>query len=490
MPLDDSHKDVDFWNLWEDNKKLFFKKCLKLMNGDVYEAEDALSDAMLKARDKMIHCGDRIHNFKGWALRLTENVCIDLLRRQRRLISFDEIPESLIYKEGDHVHLLMESIEKYCSREDFLKEIFESVCDLPSRLREPALLRFLYSEPYRDIAGRLHITEETARKRVQEARSVLKLQYGEKINSLFSSSEEKNMEPDSPVMKKIKQDVSSILTTVKSEIDFCCSTAWVVNLLPITGTNREALIFLPLKPGWQEKGFASFLKYISRHPGGWKKNLELAQILYAVGIWDQAEKEFRHVMTIHPRSFSARMLIGNMLMESGREDEAAKLFQQAGSLAYRDSSRHYLAGMTAMCRGEHNEAVKLFEQAGNLEPSNVSFRHAKGICLFKSGCYEDALRIFEDILAGSPGDIVSLAYCCEVSIILDHVKDAGTYIDRILEYNPYDFFGLTRKAGLDGLRGILGIKEQTRLRLITGRFDQLARILKEPKNEKFTNCGL
>jgi hypothetical protein len=197
----------------------------------------------------------------------------------------------------------MESTEKYHSREAVLKGIFEFVCNLPGRLREPALLRFLFSEPYRDIAGRLHITEGNARKRIQKARSVLKLQFGEKITGLFSSSEEIEIAPDSPVMNKIRQDANSILDTVESELELCCKTAWVINTLPITGTAREVLVFLPLKPCWHGKGFASFLKYISKHPGGWKRQMELAQMLYAVGIWDQAEKGFRHILKKRPPFF-------------------------------------------------------------------------------------------------------------------------------------------------------------------------------------------
>lgn len=488
MLPDDPQRDVDFWNLWENNKELFFRKCLKLMNGDVFEAEDALSAAMLKAREKMILYRDRIYNFKGWALRLTENVCLDQLRKHRRLISYDEFPESLVPKEVDHSHISMESTENYYSREAVLNGIFEFVCELPSRLREPALLRFLFSAPYRDIAGRLHITEENARKRIQKARSVLRIQYGEKITGLFSSSEEIKIAPDSPVMKKFRQDASSILDSVESELELCWKTAWVINTLPITGTDREVLIFLPLKPGWHGKGFASFLDYISRHPGGWKRHLELAQMLYAIGIWDQAEKEFRHILKKRSRSFPTLMLLGNMLMESGRGDEAAGIFQEACSLAYRDSSRHYLSGMAAMSRAQPRDAIVSFEKANVLEPANVTFSHAKGVCLFRSGKYSEALRFFRDILAGRPGDVVSLAYCCEVSIYLNRPKQAGEYADRILANNPLDFFALKRKSTLAGLKCTSRTEELKRLQRLSSRLAQLARIVKEPENDKFTDC--
>jgi tetratricopeptide (TPR) repeat protein len=298
------------------------------------------------------------------------------------------------------------------------------------------------------------------------------------------------MEPESPAMQKITDDARSVLGDSGFELESSCVSAWIVNTLPITGIDEDTLVFLPLKPGTYFKGFESSLNYISRHSGGWKKHLELAQILYAAGIWDQSEKLLRHVMKKHPRSFSAWIFLGNMLSKSGRTDEAEELFRQAGSLVFRDSSRHYLAGMAAECRGDLNEAIALFERAGSLEPSNISFRHAKGICLLRLGRHADALPLFEDILAGNPGDIVSLTYCCEVSSILNRREIAGKYIDSILEVNPHDFFGLMRKAGLNDRNGVTTKKERMRLQRITERLNQLAMTMKGPENEKFTSCSL
>ncbi len=489
--MDNLLDDADFWNLWGKNKKLLFRKCIQIMNGNTSEAEDALSTAMLKAREKMLYYRDRVRNFKGWALRLTENVCLDLLRRRKRLISFDEIPEPLIYKEGGTNRLFMETSESYYSREDILKEIFKMVDNLPHRLREPALLRFLYFKPYRDIALRLHITEENARKRIQQARFNLKLRYGIEINGLLASfPREAGMEPESPVMKKMKDDSRPVLEEKGFELDFPCISAWIVNTLPINGIDRDFLVFLPIKPGNYVKKFKSSLNYISKHSSGWKKHLELAQLLHAAGAWRQSEILLRHVLEKHNRCFQAWNLLGSMLGTSGRGDEAERLFHRAGSLVYRDSSRHYLTGMAAVYKGDRNEAIASFEQAGSLEPSNVIFRHAQGICLFRSGRHADALRLFENILSGAPEDIVSLAYCCEASFILNRQENAAGYIDSILKKNPHDFFGLTRKAGLCGHAGRPEQEEWMKLYQIKGGLDNLRKIVNELEIKKFTNCHI
>lgn len=482
MPLGVHQTDADFWSLWENNRKLLFSKCLKLMNGDVCEAEDALSTAMLKAQEKMIPYRDRIYNFQGWALRLTENVCLDQLRRNKRLIRYDEVPESLVRKEHYNGSVHMESAEQCRSQEAVLNELFEFMWNLPHRLRDPALLRFLFSEPYRNIAGRLHITEANARKRIQKARTALKLHYGEKINVLFSSSEALKTAPDSSAIKKIRQDANSILDPIESELELCCKTAWVVIPPHCNGSEREVLVVLPFKPGWNGKGFASLLHYISLHPGGWKRRLELAQMLYAIGIWDQAEKEFRRILKKRPRSFFTRMLLGNMLMVSGKEDEAASLFQETGSLAYRDSSKYFLSGMAAMCRSRTMDAIASFEKASELEPLNATFNHAKGICLFKSGEYGAALRYFQNLLAIRPEDIVSLAHCCEVSIMLNRPVQAREYADRILMNNPHDLFALRRKSGLSEPGCNAQTENHKRYLRISERLQLLARMMREPES--------
>ncbi len=482
--------DADFWRLWEDNKNVFFKRCLKILNGDTCQAEDALSSAMLKAREKMINYSDSIHNFRGWALRLTENVCLDFLRKHRKLVSLDDFPDSFACTETDSVSVFLESADNYQSREALLLGILDTLNDLPLRLREPALLRFLYSASYRDIAGRLRISEENARKRIQEARSFLKCHHGEEAARSMFAAGEKAIEPDSAAMKRIWRDAGAIPDNGGPEIELYCSSAWIVIAPQAPGMDREIPVFLPLKPTWRGKGFVSIIRYIAKHPGGWKKQLELAQILYAVGIWNLAEQEFRHVLKKNRRSFPAWMLLGNILMESGRSEEADDLFRKAASLVYLDASRRYLAGMSAMCRGEDAEALAAFEDACRLSPSSVTLIHARGICLFRTGNYKAALRLFGDILAERPDDIVSLAYSCEAFILLDRPEEAGKCAERMLRNNPYDFFALLRKLELDRRKGVVKKKEWKRLLRLTERFEEIERIIRETRKTEMSQTSV
>jgi RNA polymerase sigma factor (sigma-70 family) len=490
MLPNDSQKDAVFWHLWENNREIFFKKCLKIMGGDIDEAEDALSSAMLKARDKMLLNFGRIENFKGWALRLTENVCFDLLRRHRRLVHYGEIPEYFADNKIDDSFFLIECREKYRFQETALQEVFRLANRLPLRLREPFLLRFFLAEPYRCIADRLCISEENVRKRIQEARSVLKRQYGSKISRLLSSSlRERDMDPESPLVTKIRRNVREVLGDVEPEVDVPLTTAWIVNAPPETGGEKEVLFFLPLRGGRLENRAAALMQYVARHPGGWKKKLELAQIFLAAGLWDKAEKELRHVLEKHPRSFTGWLILGVMLAASCRREEAAGLFEEAGSLAKRASSKEFFSGMAALCRSSGGEALPFFEKASGLEPANISFRQAMGTCLFKSERYSEALDCFSEILAKRPEDVVSLAYCCEVSFVLNRLENAGEYIDAMLKGNPHDLFALKRRERLEDRRGDANGETRKKLRRLMGQFKRLQRMIEGAENENHSRTA-
>jgi tetratricopeptide (TPR) repeat protein len=146
--------------------------------------------------------------------------------------------------------------------------------------------------------------------------------------------------------------------------------------------------------------------------------------------------------------------------------------------------------MAAMSQDRAQEAIDCFEKAAGLEPANLVFNQAKGICLFRTAQYPKALGFFRDILAGRPQDIVSLAYCCESSIILNQPEHALEYLDRILMNNPHDIYALKRKSKLAGLKSTLQREEARRLQRLSVRHEEFSRIMKERENNKFTDDGL
>lgn len=166
--------DAVFWQVWLEHRAYLRSHSLRFAGGNVADAEDALSEAMLKAAQSF--SPTKIRNHRGWLLRLVHNACMDRHRsnsRQRR------IAKDIMDGEAQSAPAVM--IQPDRSPEDLLAAL-EQVDDLrramnalPAFLAEPL---FLYLDERSDgeIAKSLNVTKEVVRKRRQIARALLRRQ--------------------------------------------------------------------------------------------------------------------------------------------------------------------------------------------------------------------------------------------------------------------------------------------------------------------------
>jgi RNA polymerase sigma factor (sigma-70 family) len=160
-----------FWSVWERYRTpLFSQYCHRWMGGNRADAADALSSACLKAWQQLPNHGRAIQNVQGWLVRLLYNHCRDLHRQHARYCDVFQRDDTGSTTEG----IVQESAEAVVLQHEMALYLQRAFDLLPSRLREPALLRFYHGLPHRDIAAQLHLTPETVRKRVQQARGMLR----------------------------------------------------------------------------------------------------------------------------------------------------------------------------------------------------------------------------------------------------------------------------------------------------------------------------
>jgi RNA polymerase sigma-70 factor (ECF subfamily) len=163
-----------FWRLWDLYKVHLYHLCLWRMGGVRDDAEEALSRAMLRALSKLQSNGQQIQNPRAWLSKLTLNLCIDLHRERRRqvrrLLSIDDVGLG----KGDLVLAATESPERAFLNREIIAYLCDEVNDLPSRLREPFVLRFFQEMAYCDIAECLILSTDNVRKRIQQARDILR----------------------------------------------------------------------------------------------------------------------------------------------------------------------------------------------------------------------------------------------------------------------------------------------------------------------------
>jgi RNA polymerase sigma-70 factor (ECF subfamily) len=139
------------------------------MGGNRADAADALSSACLKAWQQLPNHVHTIQNVQGWLVRLLRNHCLDLHREHARYHGVFQRDDADPAAQG----MVQESAEAVALQHEMALHLQRAFDCLPSRLREPAFLRFYHGLPHRDIATQLHLTPETIRKRIQQARAML-----------------------------------------------------------------------------------------------------------------------------------------------------------------------------------------------------------------------------------------------------------------------------------------------------------------------------
>ncbi|MBS0015775.1 MAG: sigma-70 family RNA polymerase sigma factor [Arthrospira sp. SH-MAG29] len=178
-----SEGEIDaFWPLWKFHQNYLYNCCISWMGNNRTEAEEALSIAMLKARDKLPKYAPKITNLRAWLTRLTHNLCLDIHReRRRKSISIDNIEDSYIQAK-EVILCSCESPESQILRHELRQFIQSVVNQLPERLRIPFILRYDRELSYPDIVEKLGISRDNAYKRIQQARDIL----AQKVRSYLS----------------------------------------------------------------------------------------------------------------------------------------------------------------------------------------------------------------------------------------------------------------------------------------------------------------
>ncbi|NEQ36801.1 MAG: sigma-70 family RNA polymerase sigma factor, partial [Okeania sp. SIO3I5] len=119
-----------FWQQWNEHKKILYRCCLRLMNNNPTDAEDALSQAMVKAWEKVQKFEEEITNFKAWLIQLTRNLCIDICRKHSQRATGVESIEWVGDTEEMGMASSVESPDSCLEREERCIQIRRAIADL------------------------------------------------------------------------------------------------------------------------------------------------------------------------------------------------------------------------------------------------------------------------------------------------------------------------------------------------------------------------
>ncbi|NES69158.1 MAG: sigma-70 family RNA polymerase sigma factor [Okeania sp. SIO2D1] len=178
-----------FWQQWNEHREVLYWCCLRLMNSNRTDAEDALSRAALKAWEKVQKFEGKITNFRAWSMKLTRNLCIDIIRERSRGATGVESIELVGDTQNMGMASSVESPESCLEREERSIEIRRAIADLPETLRGTFILHFYEELSHKEIAERQGISYDNVSRRICLARKELKkslsnyfLGTGEKVS--------------------------------------------------------------------------------------------------------------------------------------------------------------------------------------------------------------------------------------------------------------------------------------------------------------------
>ncbi|NET45768.1 MAG: sigma-70 family RNA polymerase sigma factor [Okeania sp. SIO2B3] len=173
--LEKDNIENEFWQVWCEHRDRFYRCCLRLMNSNHADAEDALSEAMVKALDKVRKFAGKIANLPAWLMTLTRNLCLDLIRkRSRRAVGVDDI--EWVGDSGEMgVASAVELPEQVLEKDERSVVIRRAIASLPKRMRETFILHFYQELSSQEIVERQGISYDSVYKRISQARKKLKL---------------------------------------------------------------------------------------------------------------------------------------------------------------------------------------------------------------------------------------------------------------------------------------------------------------------------
>ena len=141
-----------FQNEWLSLAGEFYRVAFYILE-DEAEAEDAVQELFLKlwsGRDAL----DGIRNPKGYGIRVLRNLCLDRIRRSRKMETPAVLPEP----------------EWPGRSKEQVDQVLDAIKSLPDRQREVLTLRTLDGLSYEEIAERTGMNQLTLRVLLSQAR--------------------------------------------------------------------------------------------------------------------------------------------------------------------------------------------------------------------------------------------------------------------------------------------------------------------------------
>lgn len=305
----------NFWSLWEHHKDFLHSIC-NHYTGNYHNAEDLLSDVMLKACTS-IREQELPSNSKAWLRSLLKNTFIDKYRKgHKRKIHISYVNDIKIF-DNEEVKTYSNPLGKII--EDEVYKLIESSIQKMPPLRK-LLTRMYYSGySYKEIAQSYEIKADNLRKMIQLSRHEL-------LNDL------KLYQNGDPVNAEIQNDRKLFLHLIKIKHNQSQHYLNYVSYLP---------------PNRLEQKENTIKKYLKTHPKSYDRQVRLVVNLCSQGKVYQALELLQALIMNNQHCEDVYKLTIKLLYLLDRKGEIAKYVCKAEGLSPLLSSSLYIWDLLA-----------------------------------------------------------------------------------------------------------------------------------------------
>ncbi len=420
------HQEQDFWVLWQRIQPKLMVRCLGWLNGNKEDAEDALHDCMLKAYHWIKDGSNNIRNVEAWLTRLVYNHCVDMYRNRKNTPVKEQDP--WFWEKNEKGNKIARP-DRHLIYTEETRLLLLFIAELPAKLRIPFVLHFLEDQAYTVIAKECGLTIGNVRKRIQLARAEIKSKLAAVNNNRMEPpkpSETQLVALNSPkaMLKKVVDPVH--LDTVRmTSVKFPKGIIFYAHLF-----HGDSGADLSLE---KERRLE---KYVAKHPGGWKKRLELGQILELKGDWSKAISHYQMVLSKRPDQIAVSWHLAHLLKLTGFGSSAGAVLKAAAQHVSPLEHRLVFQGWGAYLQGHSVTGEKLLRLAVDKEPELSFCSYALGLFLFWEGRNEEALACLMNTVKYAPRHLPALSLLIEILKIQGRRDLLSFYLDTVLAIQP------------------------------------------------------
>ncbi|MEH1872216.1 tetratricopeptide repeat protein [Nostoc sp.] len=220
---------------------------------------------------------------------------------------------------------------------------------------------------------------------------------------------------------------------------------YLVHFPQSSGVEMNVHLVLDEKPTRQDQKLKTYRQYVQKYPQGWKKRLELADLLYSMGNWQQAIAEYHQVIELQPQLINVRLQLGKILQMMKREAEAIELYNSALALSCNQGTQHHIGGLIAICKNDTQKAIIAFDAAADLEPDKIVHWLALGQVHKGRENLIGALKAFSQVLSLNPDDVIALIHSYDALMAMGDFQAAREQLNRAIALAPDDLQVLQRQ---------------------------------------------